>query len=198
MAQIPSLEILIEQFRKLPGVGRRSAERMAYSILDYSKEEAELFARAITEAKENIHRCNNCFNFSEDEKCPICTNEDRDRSIICVVEDARDITSLEKVKEYHGLYHVIGGTISPMNGVGPEELNIRELLLRLSSGEVKELIIATNPTVEGETTALYISKLVKPLGIKVSRLAYGMPVGGELDHADEVTLLRAMEGRREL
>ncbi len=198
MAQIPSLEILIEQFRKLPGVGRRSAERMAYSILDYSKEEAELFARAITEAKENIHRCNDCFNFSEDEKCPICTNEDRDRSIICVVEDARDITSLEKVKEYHGLYHVIGGTISPMNGVGPEELNIRELLLRLSSGEVKELIIATNPTVEGETTALYISKLVKPLGIKVSRLAYGMPVGGELDHADEVTLLRAMEGRREL
>lgn len=195
---LPTLEILIEQFRRLPSVGRRSAERMAYAVLDYSKEEAELFANAILEAKENIKRCKHCFNFSEQEECPICSAEDRDRSIICVVEDARDIISIEKVKEYHGLYHVIGGTISPMNGVTPDDLNIRELITRLSGGEVKELIIATNPTVEGETTALYISKLLKQLDVKVSRLAYGMPVGGELDHADEITLLRAIEGRKTL
>ncbi len=195
---LPTLEILIEQFRKLPSVGRKSAERMAYAVLDYSKEEAELFASAIIDAKENIKRCKNCFNFSEFDECPICTDDERDRSVICVVEDARDIISLEKVKEYHGLYHVIGGTISPMNGVTPDDLNIRELIQRLSKGEVNEVIIATNPTVEGETTAMYISKLLKPLEIKVSRLAYGMPVGGELDHADEVTLLRALEGRKTL
>ena len=195
---LPTLEILIEQFRKLPSVGRKSAERMAYAVLDYSKEEAEQFANAITVAKETIKRCKHCFNFSESEECPVCTDEERDRSVICVVEDARDIISIEKVKEYHGLYHVIGGTISPMNGVGPDDLNIRELLHRLSDGTVTELIIATNPTVEGETTALYISKLVKPLDVKVSRLAYGMPVGGELDHADEITLLRAIEGRKTL
>lgn len=195
---LPTLEILIEQFRKLPSVGRKSAERMAYAVLDYSPEEAELFANAITEAKQRIKRCKHCFNFSEDEICPICTDQARDRSIICVVEDARDIISIEKVKEYHGLYHVLGGTISPMNGVNPDDLNIVELLHRLGDGSVKELIIATNPTVEGETTALYISRLVTPLGITVSRLAYGMPVGGELDHADEVTLLRAIEGRKQL
>ncbi len=193
---LPTLEILIEQFRKLPSVGRKSAERMAYAVLDYSKEEAELFADAITNAKETIKRCKHCFNFSEQEECPVCTDEERDRSVICVVEDARDIISIEKVKEYHGLYHVIGGTISPMNGVTPDDLNIRELIHRISDGTVNEVIIATNPTVEGETTAMYISKLLKPLEIKVSRLAYGMPVGGELDHADEVTLLRAIEGRK--
>ena len=195
---LPTLEILIEQFRKLPSVGRKSAERMAYAVLDYSKEEAELFANAIIDAKENIKRCKHCFNFSEFDECPVCTDEERDRSVICVVEDARDILSLEKVKEYHGLYHVIGGTISPMSGITPDDLNIRELIHRLSDGEVTEVIIATNPTVEGETTAMYISKLLKPLDIKVSRLAYGMPVGGELDHADEVTLLRAIEGRKTL
>lgn len=195
---LPALEILIEQFRKLPSVGRKSAERMAYAVLDYSKEEAEVFANAITEAKDKIKRCKHCFNFSESEECPICSDPERDKSVICVVEDARDIISLEKVKEYHGLYHVLGGTISPMHGVNPDDLNIVELLHRLGSGEVSELIIATNPTVEGETTALYISRLVKPLNVKVSRLAYGMPVGGELDHADEVTLLRAIEGRKEL
>ncbi len=195
---LPTLEILIEQFRKLPSIGRRSAERMAYAVLDYSMEEAQQFANAIVTAKETIKQCKHCFNFSESEECPVCTDEERDRSIICVVEDARDIISIEKVKEYHGLYHVIGGNISPINGVTPDDLNIRELIHRLSDGTVTELIIATNPTVEGETTALYISKLVKPLGVKVSRLAYGMPVGGELDHADEITLLRAIEGRKTL
>ncbi len=195
---LPTLEILIEHFRKLPSIGRKSAERMAFAVLDSSKEEAEQFARAIIDAKETIKRCKHCFNFSESEVCPICTDEKRDRSLICVVEDARDIIALEKVKEYHGLYHVIGGTISPMSGVTPDDLNIRELLMRLSNEEVSELIIATNPTVEGETTAMYISKLVKPLDIKVTRLAYGMPVGGELDHADEITLLRAIEGRKTL
>lgn len=195
---LPSLEILIEQFRKLPSVGRKSAERMAYSILDYSKEEAELFAKSIIDAKENIKRCKICHNFSEDEICPVCRDDQREKSIICVVEDARDIISLEKVKNYNGVYHVIGGTISPMNGVTPDDLNIKSLLMRINNDGANEVIIATNPTVEGETTALYISKLIKPLGIKVSRLAYGMPVGGELDHADEVTIMRALEGRREL
>lgn len=198
MSTLPSLELLIEQFRRLPSVGRKSAERMAYSILDYSKEEAELFANAIIEAKENIKRCKVCHNFSEDEICPVCADEERDRNILCVVEDARDIISLEKVKNYNGVYHVIGGTISPMNGVTPDDLNIKTLMLRINNDGIDEVIIATNPTVEGETTALYISKLIKPLGVKVSRLAYGMPVGGELDHADEVTIMRALEGRKEL
>lgn len=198
MASLPSLELLIEQFRRLPSVGRKSAERMAYSILDYSKEEAELFANAILEAKENIKRCKICHNFSEEEICPICSDEERESNIICIVEDARDIISLEKVKNYNGVYHVIGGTISPMNGVTPDDLNIKSLMYRINNDGIDEVIIATNPTVEGETTALYISKLIKPLGVKVSRLAYGMPVGGELDHADEVTIMRALEGRKEL
>ncbi|MBR5516320.1 MAG: recombination protein RecR [Clostridia bacterium] len=198
MSNLPSLELLIEQFRRLPSVGRKSAERMAYSILDYSEEEAMLFANAITEAKQNIKRCKVCHNFSEDEICPVCADEERNRSVICVVEDARDIISLEKVKSFNGVYHVIGGTISPMNGVTPDDLNIKSLMHRIHNEGTEEIIIATNPTVEGETTALYISRLIKPLGIKVSRLAYGMPVGGELDHADEVTLMRALEGRNEL
>lgn len=157
-----------------------------------------LFANAITEAKQNIKRCKVCHNFSEDEICPVCADEERNRSVICVVEDARDIISLEKVKSFNGVYHVIGGTISPMNGVTPDDLNIKSLMHRIHNEGTEEIIIATNPTVEGETTALYISRLIKPLGIKVSRLAYGMPVGGELDHADEVTLMRALEGRNEL
>ena len=198
MSSLPSLELLIEQFRRLPSVGRKSAERMAYSILDYSEEEAELFANAIIEAKQNIKRCKVCHNFSEDEICPICANEERDKTLLCVVEDAKDIISLEKVKNYNGVYHVIGGTISPMNGVTPDDLNIKSLMYRINNDDVSEVIIATNPTVEGETTALYLSRLIKPLGIKVSRLAYGMPVGGELDHADEVTISRALEGRNEL
>ena len=195
---LPSLELLIEQFRSLPSVGRKSAERMAYSILSRSMEEAELFAKSIVEAKQRIKPCKECFNYSEDDICPVCASEDRDRSIICVVESARDILSLEKVKEYHGLFHVLGSCISPMHGVTPDDLHIKELLVRLQNSDLKEVIIATNPTIEGETTALYISKLLKNTDIKVSRLAYGMPVGGELDHADEVTLLRAMEGRKEL
>lgn len=195
---LPALEILIEQFRSLPSVGRKSAERMAYHILSLTDEEAELFANSIINAKSTIKPCKICFNYSEDDICPFCQSDERDKSIICVVESARDILSLEKVKEYHGLFHVLGGCISPINGITPEDLHIKELLQRLNDHNIKEVIIATNPTIEGETTALYISKLLKHTDIKVSRLAYGMPVGGELDHADEVTLLRAMEGRKEL
>lgn len=172
---------------------------MAYAILDYSKEEAEVFANSIIAAKEQIKQCEICFNYSEDDVCPFCREDSgRDKSVICVVEDARDIFSIEKTKEYRGLYHVLGGCISPMNGVTPDDLKIRELIERIGSGDINELIIATNPTIEGETTALYLSKLIKPLGVKVSRLAYGMPVGGEIDHADEITILRAIEGRRDL
>lgn len=190
------LEKLIEQFQKLPGIGKKTAVRLAFSVLDFSPEEAEAFADAVRGAKERIRTCSVCQNFSDGELCPICKDESRDRSVICVVEDAKAVMSLEKVKEYGGVYHVLHGAISPMSGVGPDKLRIRELMMRLGDGEVNEIIIATNPTVEGEATAMYITKLVKPLGIKVSRLAYGIPVGGELEYADEVTLMRALEGRR--
>lgn len=195
---IPSLEALIEAFRHLGGVGRKSALKMAFEILAMSDEEAKNFADAIINAKAKIKRCSNCFNFSEDEICPICLSEQRDKTTVCVVEDARAVISLERVKEYRGTYHVLGGVISPMDGVGPDKLRIRELLTRINAEGISEVIIATNPTVEGETTAMYLAKLLKPLGVKVTRLAYGVPVGGELDHADEVTLFRAIDGRREI
>ena len=165
-------------------------------MLDFSKEEAFAFADAVRDAKEKVTTCRVCQNISDGELCPICADEKRDRSVICVVEDAKAIMSLEKVREYNGLYHVLHGAISPMNGIGPDKLKIPELLARLGSGEVEEVIIATNPTVEGEATAMYLTKLIKPLGVKVSRLAYGIPVGGELEYADESTLMRALEGRR--
>ncbi len=190
------LERLIEQFQKLPGIGKKTAIRLAFAVLDFSKEDAEAFAEAVRGAKEQVRTCSICQNISDGEICSVCADMKRDRSVICVVEDAKAVMSLEKVKEYGGVYHVLHGAISPMDGIGPDKLRIRELIERLGDGTVNEIIIATNPTVEGEATAMYLTKLIKPLGIKVSRLAYGIPVGGELEYADEVTLMRAIEGRR--
>ena len=195
---VAPLDNLVDKFESLQGIGHKSAQRAAYQILNMSKEEAEKFAKAITEAKEKIHYCAVCCNLTDSEVCEICKNEARDRSVICVVEDPRDVFALEKTNEFNILYHVLHGAISPLSGVGPNELRIKELLARVSDGTVKEVIMATNPTVEGEATAMYISRLLKPLGVKVTRLAYGIPVGGDLEYADEVTLTRAIEGRREL
>ena len=196
MAEIESLTHLAEQFGRLSGIGRKSAFRMAYSVLDFSDEEAEAFAAAILEAKRNIHLCPVCQNLTDRELCSVCNDLDRDRSVICVVEDAKAVMSIEKVREYRGMYHVLHGVISPVNGITPDKLKLAELLARLDEN-VKDIIVATNPTVEGEATAMYISRLIKPLGVKVTRLAYGVPVGADLEYADEVTLLRALEGRRD-
>ena len=192
------LERLIEEFAKLPGIGRKGATRLAYQVLSMEKEDALRFARAIEEAHTKIHRCKVCQNFTEDEVCPICQDERRDRSTICVVETPRDVTAFERTREYKGLYHVLHGLISPMDGVGAEQLCIKELLARLQSGDVKEIIMATNPTVEGEATAMYVARLVKPLGVKATRLAYGLPVGSNLEYADEVSLGRSRANRGEL
>ena len=186
---------LTECFARLPGIGRKSAQRLAFHILRMPEEEAKAFANAILEAREKIGYCEICKNITDTPRCAICSDETRDKSTVCVVEDSRDVIAIERTKEYHGLYHVLGGLISPMDGVGPENLFIKELLARLGDGTVKEVIMATNPTVEGEATAMYLSRLIKPMGIKVSRLAYGIPVGGNLEYADEVTLYRAIEGR---
>ncbi|MBQ7292898.1 MAG: recombination protein RecR [Clostridia bacterium] len=196
MAEIESLVHLAEQFGRLSGIGRKSAMRMAYSLLDFSDEEAAEFARAIVEAKTNIHFCPICQNLTDRDVCYVYNDLDRDRSVICVVEDARAVLSLEKVREYRGLYHVLHGVISPVNGITPDKLKIKELISRLDES-VQEVIVATNPTVEGEATAMYLSRLIKPLGVKVTRLAYGIPVGADLEYADEVTLFRALEGRRD-
>ncbi len=195
---IAPLERLVEQFRRLPGIGYKTAVRLAFHMLEQPKEKAQEFASAVLEAKERIRFCKICQNISEHELCPICEDPGRDESLICVVEHSKDVSAIERVKEYRGKYHVLGGLISPMDGIGPADLKIAELLDRLKGDEVKELILATNPSVEGEATALYLSKLAKPLGVRVTRLAYGLPVGGELEFADEVTLSRAIEGRKEL
>lgn len=192
------LERLIEQFAKLPGIGRKGATRLAYQVLAMDQQEALAFARAIEDAHTKIHRCGVCQNFTEGEVCPICANETRDHSTICVVENPRDVAAFERTREYKGLYHVLHGLISPMDGVGADQLCIKELLSRLNDGQVKEIIMATNPTVEGEATAMYVARLVKPLGVKVTRLAYGLPVGGNLEYADEVTLGRSLANRGEL
>lgn len=192
------LERLIEQFAKLPGIGRKGATRYAYQVLSMQKEDALEFAHAIEDAHTKIHRCSVCQNFTEGDVCPICSKEARDKSIICVVETPRDVTAFERTREYKGLYHVLHGLISPMEGVGAEQLCIKELLARLTDDTVKEIIMATNPTVEGEATAMYLAKLVKPIGIKTTRLAYGLPVGGNLEYADEVTLGRSLANRGEL
>ena len=193
------LERLIEQFAKLPGIGRKGATRLAYQVLSMDREEALAFARAIEEAHTKIHRCKVCQNFTEDEICPICTEPGRDRSVICVVENPRDVSAFERTREYKGLYHVLHGLISPMDGIGADQLTVKELLARVHGDEgVNEIIMATNPTVEGEATAMYIAKLLKPLGVKVTRLAYGLPVGGNLEYADEVTLGRSLANRGEL
>lgn len=193
---IESLQVLAENFGRLQGIGKKTAMRMAFSVLDFTEEEAERFAEAILDAKRKIHLCPICQNLTDRDVCPICLDENRDRSTICVVEDVRVLMSLEKVREYRGLYHVLHGAISPVAGITPDKIKLAELLERLRGDEVKEVIIATNPNVEGEATAMYIAKLLTPLGIKVSRLAYGIPVGADLEYADELTLSRALDGRK--
>ena len=189
---------LIEQFEKLPGVGRKGAQRLAFHVLGLPKQKAVDFANAILDAHEKIKKCSVCQNLTDAELCPVCMDGGRDRSVICVVEDPRDVIAFERTREYKGVYHVLHGLISPMEGIGPEQLTIKELIARRGDGEVKEVIMATNPTVEGEATAMYLARLIKPMDIKVTRLAYGIPVGGNLEYADEVTLFRALEGRSEL
>lgn len=196
--QIEALQRLAECFARLPGIGRKSASRLAFSVLALSDEEAESFANTIIEAKESVHLCPVCQSLTDKEICSVCNDLTRDRSTVMVLEDAKAVASLEKVREYRGLYHVLHGVISPMNGITPDQLKIKELLARLADDEIKEVIIATNPTVEGEATAMYLSKLIKPFDVKVSRLAYGIPVGSDLEYADEVTLYRAIEGRRNM
>ncbi len=192
------LQQLIDSFRKLPGIGSKTAVRLAFSVINFSEEDAESFASAILDAKQRIHACSVCCNITTEDVCPICDDPGRDRSMICVVESPKDVIAFERVREYRGTYHVLGGVLSPMNGIGPESLHVKELLSRISSVEVEEVLIATNPTVEGEATAAYLARLLQPFGIRVSRLAYGLPVGGELEYADEVTLHRAIEGRRSM
>ncbi len=193
--QVAALSRLIEQFERMPGIGRKSAQRLAFYVLGLPDAEAKSFAQAITDAHEKIHRCKICCNLTDAELCSVCGNPARDKTKICVVEDPRDVLAIERTHEYEGTYHVLHGAISPMNGVGPDQLAIKELLARLNE-EVDEVIMATNPTVEGEATAMYISRLLKPMGVKVTRLAYGVPVGADLEYADEVTLSRALEGRQ--
>lgn len=195
---VAPLEKLIEQLESLPGIGHKSAGRLAFYLLNTQEEKAKAFTAAIEEAREKIHECKICCNLTDREICPVCAAPQRDRSVICVVEDARDAAAFERTREYAGLYHVLHGTISPMDGIGPEDIRLRELLLRLADEQVKEVIMATNPTVEGEATATYIARLLKSFPIKVTRLAYGIPVGGDLEYADEVTLRRSLEGRNEL
>lgn len=192
------LEALIEQFQRLPGIGHKSAQRLAFYVLGLPEGGAEAFAQAILDARGSIHTCRVCQNLTEGDICPICADPQRDQSTICVVTDPKDLIAIERTREYHGLYHVLHGVISPLSDVGPEQLKIKELLQRVAQGDVKEIIMATNPDTEGETTALYIGRLLKPFGVKVTRLAYGVPVGGHLEFSDEVTLTRALEGRREL
>jgi len=193
-----SLRLLAEKFGRLEGVGKKTAMRMAFSVLELDTEEANAFAQAILDAKERIHLCPICQNLTDREICPICADAERDRGVICVVADARAVMAMEKVREFRGVYHVLHGLISPMNGITPDRLKIRELLTRIDGGEVEEVIVATNPNVEGEATAMYLSKLLRPLGVRVTRLAYGVPVGADLEYADEVTLFRALEGRRDV
>ena len=192
------LQNLIDAFRKLPGIGGKTATRLAFALLSFSEEEATAFADAIMDAKRNIHACPVCCNISLDGVCPVCADPERDRRMICVVESPKDVMAFERIREYRGTYHVLGGVLSPINGVGPEQLHVRELFARLSTEEVEEILIATNPTVEGEATASYLAKMLRPFDIKISRLAYGLPVGGDLEYADEVTLHRAIEGRQPL
>ena len=194
----PSIEKLIEAFEKLPSIGSKTAARLAFHILDASEQETNEFVSAILNAKKNLKYCSKCYNISDTDPCPICSSAKRDQTSICVVEDVRDVVAMEKTHEFKGVYHVLHGSISPMNGVGPDDIKVKELLARLMDGSVKEVILATNPRVEGEATAMYLSKLIKPLGIKVTRIAHGVPVGGDLEYTDEVTLSRALEGRVQL
>lgn len=193
-----SIANLIEEFERFPSIGHKTAVRMAFHVLNMSKEEAEKFADTIIKAKENLKFCKFCYNISDNDPCNICQDTKRDKSIICVVEDVKDIIAMERTHEYKGLYHVLQGAISPMNGIGPNDIKIKELLERLKDDTVKEVILATNPNIEGEATAMYISKLINPLGINVTRIAHGIPIGADIEYIDEVTLCKALEGRRKL
>ncbi len=193
-----ALERLTEEFARLPGIGGKTAQRLAFHLLSLSDEEAQGFADAIIAAKRTVHTCPICQNLTDAEQCPICADESRDHSVICVVAEPRDVIAMERAREFNGVYHVLHGVISPLNHVGPDDVRIRELLTRVAKGGVREVIMATNPDTEGEATAMYISRLLRPMEVKVTRLAYGIPVGSQLEYADEVTLLRALEGRREM
>lgn len=193
-----SIAALIEQFQKFPSVGPKSAQRMAFHLLKMPKSEVEKFAQSVIEAKENTFACDVCFNMSSSNPCEICKSTSRDRSMICVVAETKDLIAIEKTNEFHGLYHVLQGLISPIDGIGAEDVRIKELLHRLTSDDVKEVILALSPSVEGEATSLYLGKLIKPFGIKITRIAFGLPVGADLEYADEITLARALEGRREI
>ncbi len=193
-----SIEKLIESFEKLPSIGHKTAVRLAFHMLDLNKEDTDEFIKSIVNAKNNLKYCSTCFNISDTDPCPICSSPKRDNSVICVVEDVRDIMAMERTHEFKGMYHVLHGTISPMNGIGPDDIKIKELITRIGNSNIKEIIIATNPRVEGEATAIYLSKILKPLGVKVTRIAHGIPVGGDLEYTDEITLSKALEGRREL
>ena len=194
----PSIEKLIESFEKLPSIGHKTAARLAFYMLDLGEQETSEFINSIINAKKNLKFCSRCYNISDTDPCPICASPKREGSSICVVEDVRDVIAMERTHEFKGVYHVLHGSISPMNGIGPEDIKLKELISRLADNSVKEIILATNPRVEGEATAMYISKLVKPMGIKVTRIAHGIPVGGDLEYTDEVTLSKALEGRREM
>lgn len=193
-----SLENLIDKFAMLPGIGKKTAQRLAFFVMDMPQEEAESFANAILDARGTVHFCTQCQNLTDMEVCSICSSPRRDSSIVCVVADPKDVIAIERSREYNGHYHVLHGIISPMNHIGPDDIKIKELTERVSQGEIKEIIMATNPDTEGETTAVYISRLLKPFGVRVTRLAYGVPVGSNLEFADEATLLRALEGRRDM
>ena len=192
------LQNLINEFSKLPGVGSKSAQRLAFHILSLPDSDVERFSEALTTAKKSLKRCSVCGNLTDQDPCSICSDASRDSETICIVESPRDVMAMERLDDYKGLYHVLHGAISPVEGVGPEDINLMSLLKRLQGSDVKEIIVATNPTIEGEATAVYISRLIKPSGIKVSRIAHGIPVGGDLEYADEVTLLKALEGRHEI
>ncbi|MDF1541964.1 MAG: recombination mediator RecR [Anaerosomatales bacterium] len=198
MLYAPPIARLLEELERLPGIGPKSAQRIAYFILRSDEEVAARLAASLLEVKSAIHFCPRCFDFAEAELCEVCADPERDTTLLCVVEEPRDVVAIERTGEFRGLYHVLGGVISPMDGIGPEQLRVRELLDRVSGGGVTEVVVATNTTVEGETTALYLARMLKPLGLKVTRIASGLPVGGDLEYADEVTLGRALEARREL
>ena len=194
----PPVEKLIEQFERLPGIGYKTAQRLAFFVLDLPEDQAAEFAQAILDAKQTVHTCKVCQNLTDGEICSICSDPMRDKGLICVVTDPKDVVALERTREYKGLYHVLHGVISPLNGVGPDQLRIKELLQRVADEDIREVIMATNPDTEGEATAMYLSRLLKPFGVAVTRLAYGVPVGGHLEYADEVTLTRALEGRTQI
>lgn len=198
MAGIEAIDRLTLQLSRLPGIGKKTAQRLAFHIVGMPEEEVRDLASAIYNGKKKIHFCPVCGNLTDSEICSVCSDTTRSREVVCVVKDARDVNALERIREYNGLYHVLGGVISPMDGIGPDDIRIKELLARLGSGEIKEVVLATNPDVEGEATASYLSRLIKPMGVKVTRIAHGVPVGGELEYTDEITLMQAFNGRREV